>query len=152
MVDLEIARYDPRKDNKELEALVKDFEYRSLSPIDIEKFSKEIGKRVLDLKLRNSIVLAKENGKIIGAGFFTIWIDNLGNNQCIVHDVVVRKEDSFKKGIEEAILRELFKYIKNTLQIAKIGLYAKRNDSSFQSLLMKMQIKKSELDFYEHNL
>jgi ribosomal protein S18 acetylase RimI-like enzyme len=149
---MQVERYDPRKDKEELEALIKDFPYRSIYPIDLASFQKEIGKRVLDLKLRNSILLAKEDGKIIGAGFFTLWIDYLGNTQCTVHDVVVRKEDSFKKGIEEAILRELFKYIKNTMQISKVGLFARKNDSSFQSLMMKLQIKKSELDFYEHTL
>jgi hypothetical protein len=147
-----VERYDPRKDKEELDALIKDFSYRSIYPIDPASVQKEIAKRVLDLKLRNSILLAKEEGKIVGSGCFTLWVDYLGNTQCIVHDVVVRKEDSFKKGIEEAILRELFKYIKNTMQITKIGLFAKKNDSSFQSLMMKMAIKKSDLDFYEHTL
>jgi ribosomal protein S18 acetylase RimI-like enzyme len=152
MADLEIIRYDPRKDKEELEKLIKDFEYRSIYPINLENFQKEISKRVLDLKLRNSILLAKDGGKLIGAGFFTLWLDYLGNIQCYIHDLVVRKEDSFKRGIEEALLRELFKYIKSTLKIDKIGLFARRNDSNYQSLLMKMQIKKSDLDFYEHTL
>jgi L-amino acid N-acyltransferase YncA len=152
MADFKITRYDPRKDKADLEELVGEYEYRSIYPINIAKFSKEISQRVLDLKLRNSIVLAKEEEKIIGAGFFTIWTDFLGNTQCVVHDVVVRKADSFKKGIEEAILRELFKYIKQTMKIDKIGLFARKKDSNFQSILMKMKIKKSDLDFYEHSL
>jgi hypothetical protein len=152
MSEIKIKRYDPRKDKDALEALVKDFDYRSNYPIVIEQFAKEIGQRVLDLKLRNSIVLATEGETIIGAGFFTIWNDYLGNQQCIVHDVVTRKEDSFKKGIEELILKELFKYIKSTMKIDKVGLFVKKNDSNFQSLLLKMQIKKSNLEFYEHNI
>jgi hypothetical protein len=152
MAEIKIKRYDPRKDKEALEALVKDFEYRSIYPIDIEQFAKEIGARVLDLKLRNSVVLATEEDQLVGAGFFTIWKDNLGNTQCYVHDVVTRKENSFKKGIEETVLRELFKYIKNTMKIDKVGFFVKKNDSNFQSLLMKMQIKKSDLDFYEHIL
>jgi hypothetical protein len=149
---IEITAYDPRADKEDLEALVNDFAYRSIAPIDIEKFSKETAKRVLDLKLRNAIRLAKEDGVLVGAGFFTIWIDNLGNTQCFVHDVVVRKEDSFKKGVEEAILRELFKYIKSTMKIDKIGLFAKKTDTNFKSLMLKLKIKASDLDFYEHTL
>ena len=149
---IEITAYDPRKDKDELEALIQDFEYRSIYPINIEKFSKETAKRVLDLKLRNAVKLAKIDGVIVGAGIFTIWYDYLGNTQCYIHDVVVRKEDSFKKGIEEAILRELFKYIKSTLKIDKVALFARKTDSNFQSLMLKLKIKKAELDFYEFTL
>ena len=56
----EIVRYDPRKDKEELESLIGDFEYRSVYPIDLEKFIKEIDNRVKDLKLRNAMILAKE--------------------------------------------------------------------------------------------
>lgn len=153
MSEIKIVRYDPRKDKEGLEALVKDFEYKSIYPIDIQKFSNEIDGRIKDLKLRNSMILAKmveENEeKVVGAGFFTMMNDYLGNSHCFIHDVVVRKEDSFKKGIEELILRELFSYLKKTMKIDKIGLFIRRNDSNIQSLLMKLKIKKSELDFYE---
>ena len=154
MGEIKLRRYDPRKDKEALESLVKDFDYRSIYPIKLEDFQKEVGQRVLDLKLRNSIVLAVEDpgDQLVGAGFFTIYRDYLGNFQCVVHDVVTRKENSFKKGIEEIILRELFKYIKNTLKIDKVGLFVKKNDTNYLSLLMKMQIKKSDLDFYEHTI
>jgi len=153
MSEIKIVRYDPRKDKEGLEALVKDFEYKSIYPIDIQKFSNEIDGRIKDLKLRNSMILAKsieENEeKVVGAGFFTMMNDYLGNSHCIIHDVVVRKESSFKMGIEELILRELFSYLKKTMKIDKIGLFIRRNDSNIQSLLMKLKIKKSELDYYE---
>ena len=48
------------KDKADLESLIVDYEYRSFYPIEIEKFSKEIEKRVKSLINRNSIVLAKE--------------------------------------------------------------------------------------------
>ena len=149
MSEVKIVRYDPRKDKESLEALVKDFEYRSIYPIDIQKFSSEIGNRVKDLKLRNSMILAKMEDKVVGAGFFTLMNDYLGNLHCIIHDVVVRKEDSFKRGIEELILRELFSYLKKTMKIDNVGIFIRRNDSNIQSLLMKLKIKKSELDYYE---
>ncbi len=149
MSEIKIVRYDPRKDKEDLEALIKEFEYRSIYPIDIQKFSSEIGNRVKDLKLRNSMILAKIEDKVVGAGFFTIVNDYLGNIHTTIHDVVVRKEDSFKKGIEELILRELFLYLKKTMKIDKIGIFIRRNDSNIQSLLMKLKIKKSELDYYE---
>ena len=149
MSEIKIVRYDPRKDKESLEALVSEFEYRSIYPIDIRKFSHEIENRVKDLKLRNSMILAKLEDEVVGAGFFTLMNDYLGNFHTIIHDVVVRKEDSFKKGIEESILRELFLYLKKTMKIDKIGIFIRRNDSNIQSLLMKLKIKKSELDYYE---
>lgn len=155
MVEIKLRRYDPRKDKEALEDLVKNFEYRSIYPLKIDAFAKELGRRVLQLELRNSIVLATEGEqeeKVVGAGFFSTWIDYLGNTHCVVHDVVTRKEDSFKKGIEEAVLKELFKYFKNTMKIEKINMFVRKNDSNFQSLLMKMQIKKSDLDYYEYPL
>ena len=153
MADIKIKRYNPRKDKEDLIDLVSDFEYRSLYPIDVKKFEKEIDDRVKDLKLRNSIVLAKEDGNLVGAGFFTIWSDYLGNDHCYVHNVVTRKEDSFKKGIEELLLKELFKYLKKTMKVEKVGLWAKKRDSNFQSVLMKMGIKKNrDLEYYEHDL
>jgi L-amino acid N-acyltransferase YncA len=152
MADLKISRYDPRKDKEGLEELIAAYDYRSIYPIQKDLFSKEIGKRVLDLKLRNSMVLAKEDEKIVGAGSFTTYDDYLGNTHCIVHDVAVRKEDSYKKGIEEAVLRELFKYIKSTMKIEKIELFFKKGDSNAQSLLLKLGIKPSDLIFYEHSI
>ena len=149
MSEIKIVRYDPRKDKASLVELIKEFEYRSVYPIDIQKFSNEIENRIKDLKLRNSMILAKEEERIVGAGFFTLMNDYLGNPHCIIHDVVIRKEDSFKRGIEEKILRELFSYLKKTMKIDKVGFFIRRKDSNIQSLLMKLKIKKSELDYYE---
>lgn len=150
MGEIKLVRYDPRKDKEGLIALVSEFGYRSIYPINKESFDKEISKRVLDLKLRNSVILAKDDEKIMGAGFFTTYEDFLGNTHCLVHDVVVRKEDSFRKGIEEMIIRELFKYIKNTMKIDKVEMFFRQKDSNAQSILMKLAIKPSELVFYEH--
>ncbi|MHA1720070.1 MAG: hypothetical protein ACTSWX_03565 [Promethearchaeota archaeon] len=149
MSEIKIVRYDPRKDKAALIELIKEFEYRSIYPIDVQKFSNEIENRVKDLKLRNSMILAKEEERIVGAGFFTLMNDYLGNSHCIIHDVVIRKEDSFKRGIEEKILRELFSYLNKTMKIDKVGFFIRRKDSNIQSLLMKLKIKKSELDYYE---
>ncbi|WP_457558037.1 N-acetyltransferase family protein [Candidatus Harpocratesius sp.] len=152
MSEITITRYNPRKDKDELEQLLKDFEYR-IGKVDFDKFSKEIEERSKDLRLRNSMILAKEDGKIVGAGFFSIWNDYLGRQHCVLHDVIVRKEHSFKKGIEEKIMRELFNYLKKTMKIEKVSLYAKKKgDSNLLSVLMKLGIKKSEWDHYEHFL
>ncbi len=153
MSKIKLTRYNPRKDKEDLISLVEDYDYRSIYPIDIKRFEKELDERVKDLKLRNSIILAKEEGELVGAGFFTIWKDYLGNEHCYVHNPVVRKENSFKKGIEEEILKELFKYLKKTMKVDKIGLWAKKRDGNYQSVLMKMGIKKNrDLDYYEHEL
>lgn len=152
MTEIKIARYNPRKDKEELEALIKDFEYR-VGEIDIEKFSKEIEERSRDLRLRNAMVIAKEEEKIVGAGFFSLWYDFLGRQHCVLHDVVTRKEDAFKKGIEEMIIRELFNYLKKTMKIDKVSLYAKKQgDSNLISIFMKLGIKKSEWEHYELTL
>ncbi|MHA1776471.1 MAG: hypothetical protein DRO88_05980 [Promethearchaeia archaeon] len=152
MAEIKIARYNPRKDKEQLEALLKAFEYR-VGEVDLEKFNKEIEERSRDLRLRNAMVVAKEDDKIVGAGFFSIWNDYLGRQHCVLHDVITRKEDAFKKGIEEMIFRELFSYLKKTMKIKKVSLYAKKHgDSNFLSILMKLGIKKSEWDHYEHEL
>ncbi len=153
---IKLVRYNPRQDKADLEALIADFQYRLDllgEELKLEKFSKEIDQRAKSLINRNSIVLAKDENKLVGAGFFTIWTDFLGNQHCLVHDVVTRKEDAFKKGIEEMVLRELFSYLKKTMKINKIGLWARKRDSNFQSVLMKLKIKKnSDLDYYDYEL
>ena len=149
---MEIVRYDPRNDKEELMNLAISFSDRSYIPFDEATFKKEIEQRVLDLKLRNSIILAKENGKIIGAGTFSPYNDDFGNPHCIVHQVLTFKEDAYKRGIEETIMRELFKYIKNTMNISKIEILCDPKDSRFQSILMKLGIQRSKLYLYEHNL
>jgi len=149
---MEIVRYDPRKDKEELMKLAIAFSDRSYLPFEESQFKKEIEQRVLDLKLRNSIILAKEDGKIIGAGTFSPYNDDFGNPHCIVHQVLTFKEDAYKKGIEETVMRELFKYIKNTMNISQIEIVCDPKDSRFQSILMKLGIKRSKLYLYEHNL
>ncbi|MBN2157413.1 MAG: GNAT family N-acetyltransferase [Candidatus Lokiarchaeota archaeon] len=149
---MEIVRYDPRKDKEEFIKLAIAFSDRSYIPFEQAQFKKEIEQRVLDLKLRNSIILAKEDGKIIGAGTFSPYNDEFGNPHCIIHQVLTYKEDAYTKGIEEAIMRELFKYIKNTMNISKIEILCDPKNSRFQSILMKLGIKRSELLLYEHNL
>ena len=150
--EIEISRYNPRQDKEALQDLVKEFEYR-VGKIDLVKFSAEIDARAKDLKLRNSMILAKLDNRIIGAGFFSLWTDHLGFTRCYVHDVITRKEDAYKKGIEEKILRELFKYLKMTMKIEKVILFAKKQgDSNLQSIFMKLGIKKGDVDLYEHTL
>lgn len=155
-MEIKLSRYNPRQDKADLEAIVADFQYRLDQlgeKVDLDKFSKEIDQRSKSLINRNSIVLAKDGDVLVGAGFFTIWTDFLGNQHCLIHDVVTRKENAFKNGIEEAVLRELFNYLKKTMKIDKIGLWARKRDSNFQSVLMKLKIKKNtDLDYYEHQI
>ena len=153
--EIQISRYNPRQDKEALLELVKDFEYRVGKKINLENFSAEIDKRSKDLKLRNSLILAKGKSeyRIIGAGFFSLWTDHLGYMHCYVHHVITRKEDAYKLGIEEKILRELFAYLKKTMKIEKVILFAKKTgDSNLQSIFMKLGIKKGDVDLYEHAL
>jgi len=149
---MEIIRFDPRKDKEELVKLAIAFSDRSYTPFDESQFRKEIEQRVLDLKLRNSIILAKQNDKIIGAGTFSPYNDDFGNPHCIVHQVLTFKDDAYKRGIEEEIMKELFKYIKNTMNISRIQIVCDPSDSRFQSILMKLGIQRSKLLLYEHSL
>ena len=149
---MELIRYDPRKHRDMLKNLVEAFDYRTFDPIDIDAFLKELDKRALDLLLRNSIVLAFEGETLVGAGFFTIWTNHLGQKKCEIHQVIVRKEDSFKKGIEEMIMKELFYYVKSAMNIQKVYLFCREKDINFKSLLMKMGIKKVNYEYYEHPL
>ena len=149
MSEIKITRYDPREDKEELENLVKDFEYR-LGEVDLDKFKKELETRLKDLLLRNSMILAKEEGKLVGAGFFSIWKDYLGRQTCVMHDIIVQKENAFKKGIEESIAREMFIYLKKIMKIDAVTIYAKkRGDTNLQSVLMKLSVKKSDWEIYE---
>ncbi|MBD3350365.1 MAG: GNAT family N-acetyltransferase [Candidatus Lokiarchaeota archaeon] len=150
---MKTKRYNPRKDKAGLIDLAVAYSERSVTPFNKEDFIEEIDSRVKDLKLRNSIVLAKDDDdKIIGCGMFSLFKDYFGNTQCKVHHVMTYKEDAFKEGIEEAILLELFKYLKNTMNINKIGLFCKDSNSQYRSLLMKLGIKKSDNIYYEHEL
>jgi len=148
-----IDRYDPRKDKEELLKIFEDFiENKSYFFSYKERFETELNKRVLDLKYRNSIILARENGTIVGAGFVSVFTDILGNENCFVHQVMTKKEDSYKRSIEERILRELMKYVKTTLKINKISLQCRDSDSALRSLMLKLGIKKSKEVLYELEL
>ncbi len=152
MADIKITRFNPRQDKEEMLALIKEFDYR-VKDINLDEVSKQIDLRNKDLKLRNSMILAKEDNIIVGAGFFSIWKDFLGKSHCIVHDVVTKKVHAFKKGIEEKIYRELFQYLKKTMKIEKIYMFAqKRGDSNLKSLFMKLGIKSGDMDYYELEL
>ena len=69
-MEIQISRFNPRQDKDTLLELVKEFGYR-VENIDLEKFSAELDTRSKDLKLRNSLILAKLDIQIIGAGFFS---------------------------------------------------------------------------------
>jgi hypothetical protein len=90
--------------------------------------------------------------KIIGAGTFSMYSDFFGNPNAIINQIMTYKEDSFKKGIEEAIMRELFKYLKKTLNIKKTGFFLREKDNQYaqvRSVLMKLGFLKSNFTLYE---
>lgn len=152
MATIKITRFNPRRDMEDLLQLINQFDYR-VNDIDLDAVKEQIEERNKDLKLRNSMVIAKEDTEIVGAGFFSLWKDFLGKSHCIVHDVVTKKEDAFKKGIEEKILRELFQYLKKTMKIDKVYLFAeKKGDSNLKSVFMKLGIKEGSKQYYESTL
>jgi hypothetical protein len=150
---LEITRYDPRKDKEALNELFNDFiENKSYFSSNWNKFEYELNKRLLNLQYRNSMVIAKEGDKLIGWGTYTIFRDYLGNDRVLIHQVLTKKEDSFKKGIEEAIIREIITYIKKTTEIDKFNILCPDSDGSLRSLLLKLGLKKTKFIWYENNL
>lgn len=150
---MEITRYDPRKDKEALNELFNDFiENKSYFSSNWNKFEYELNKRLLNLQYRNSMVIAKEGDKLIGWGTYTIFRDYLGNDRVLIHQVLTKKEDSFKKGIEEAIIREIITYIKKTTEIDKFNILGPDSDGSLRSLLLKLGLKKSKFIWYENNL
>ncbi|MCJ7649643.1 MAG: hypothetical protein MUP85_13595, partial [Candidatus Lokiarchaeota archaeon] len=89
-----IDRYDPRLDKDDLKDIFEDFiENKSYFFSHWNKFEDELNRRALDLQYRNSMIVAKEGGKIVGWGTFTKFRDYLGNERAIVHQVMTRKED-----------------------------------------------------------
>ncbi|HMF31376.1 MAG TPA: hypothetical protein VKK79_08185 [Candidatus Lokiarchaeia archaeon] len=146
---MEICRVDPRLDKEAMIHLTREFCEWSKVPFDAKTFETELNTRLLDLKKRNAIVLAKEDEELVGIGFFTIFKTHLGQDECIFHKVITSKANSFKKGIEEAIIREMMKYAKNTLKIAKFQLNCPDADSGYRNLLMKLGITKSANLLYE---
>ena len=150
---MEITRYDPRKDKEALNELFNDFiESKSYFSSNWNKFEYELNKRLLNLQYRNSMIIAKEGDKLIGWGTYTIFRDYLGNDRVLIHQVLTKKEDSFKKGIEEAIIREIITYIKKTTEIDRFNILGPESDGSLRSLLLKLGLKKSKFIWYENNL
>ena len=148
-----ISRYDPRRDRDDGRQIFDDFiENKSYFISTWQEFEKEINKRVLDLQYRNPMVVAKEEGKIVGWGTYTLIKDYLGNNRALIHQVLTKKEDSYRKGIEEQIIRELKLYIKRTLNLDKVFLICQDSDSALRNLVMKLGAKKSKNYWYENDI
>ena len=148
-----IDRYDPREDRDVLREIFEDFiENKSYFFSYWERFEEELNKRLLDLKYRNSMVVAKEDGKVLGWGTYTIFRDYLGNDRVLIHQILTKKDDSFKKGIEEKIIRELQLYIKRTLKIDKIYLICPDSDAALRSVFLKIGAKKSKYIWYENSI
>ena len=146
-------RYDPRLDKDALKEIFEDFiENKSYFISSWQEFEKELNKRVLDLQYRNAMIIAKEEGKIVGWGTYTLIKDNLGNKRALIHQVLTKKEDSYRKGIEEQIIRELKLYIKRTLNLDKVFLICEDSDSALRNLVMKLGAKKSKNYWYENDI
>ncbi|UCC18808.1 MAG: hypothetical protein JSV62_11955 [Promethearchaeota archaeon] len=148
-----IDRYDPRVDKEALKVLFKEFiSIKSYFFSHWEKFEEELNRRTLDLQYRNSMVVAKEDGNLVGFGTYTLFRDYLGNDRVLIHQVITKKDDSFKKGIEEKIIRELQLYIKRTLKMDKVFFIAPDSDSAIRSLFLKLGVKKSPNIWYENEI
>ena len=145
-----IDRYDPRLDKDELKEIFEDFiTNKSYFFSHWEKFEDELNRRALDLQYRNSMIVAKEGGKIVGWGTFTKFRDYLGNDRALVHQVMTRKGDAYKMGIEEKILRELQLYVKKTVKLDKVYYICPDSDGALRSIFMKLSVKKSRFVWYE---
>jgi len=145
-----IERYDPRRDKDELRELFDDFiKNKSYFQSNWNKFEYELNKRLLNLQYRNSMVMAKENGNIVGWGTYSIIRDYLGNDRALIHQVLTRKQDSYRKGIEELIIRELINYAKSILDIKTFNIQCPDSDGNLRSVLLKLGLKKSQYIWYE---
>jgi len=145
-----IERYDPRRDKDELRELFDDFiKNKSYFQSNWNKFEYELNKRLLNLQYRNSMVMAKENGTIVGWGTYSIIRDYLGNDRALIHQVLTRKQDSYRKGIEELIIRELINYAKSILDIKTFNIQCPDSDGNLRSVLLKLGLKKSQYIWYE---
>jgi len=145
-----IERYDPRKDRDNLKEIFDDFiKNKSYFDSNWNKFEYELSKRSLNLQYRNSMITAKEEGKMVGWATYTIFRDYLGNDRALLHQVMTKKDDSYKKGIEEMIMRELMDYIESTHRINKFYAICPDSDGNLRSLLLKLGLKKSQLIWYE---
>jgi RimJ/RimL family protein N-acetyltransferase len=144
-----ITRIDPRADKDDVLHLTQEYYAWQKLPFDLKHFELELNNRIADLKQRNGIILAKEDGKLVGLGFFTVYKNFLNQDECVIHKMITRKEDSFKKGIEEAIFRELMKYVKNIFGITKFTFRSFESDMAYVNMLMKLGIKKASDTLYE---
>jgi hypothetical protein len=148
-----VDRYDPRADKDALKEIFTNFiAIKSYFFSTWEKFEEELNRRTLDLQYRNSMVVAKEDGKIVGFGTYTLFRDYLGNDRVLIHQILTKKEDSFKKGIEEMIIREMQLYIKRTLKIDKVYFICPDGDGALRSIFLKIGINKSKYFWYEHEI
>ncbi|MFX0080893.1 MAG: hypothetical protein ACFE94_03985 [Candidatus Hodarchaeota archaeon] len=148
-----IDRFDPRSDKPILKEIFEDFiENKSYFFSHWQKFEEELNRRALDLQYRNSMVVAKEDGKILGFGTYTTFRDYLGNDRVIIHQVLTKKENSFKKGIEEKVIKEIQLYVKRTLKIDKVYYICLDSDSTLRNLFLKLGINKSKYIWYEHEI
>ncbi len=150
---IETDRYDPRLDREALKEIFEDFiENKSYFISTWKEFEKELNKRVLDLQYRNSMIVAKVEGEIVGWGTYTLIEDYLGNKRALIHQILTKKENSYRKGIEEQIIRELKLYIKRTLNLDKVFLICQDSDSALRNLVMKLGAKKSKDFWYENEI
>ena len=150
---IETDRYDPRLDKDVLKEIFEDFiENKSYFSSTWQEFEKEINKRVLDLQYRNSMIVVKEEGEIVGWGTYTLIEDYLGKKRALIHQVLTKKENSYRKGIEELIIRELKLYIKRTLNLDRVFLICQDSDSALRNLVMKLGAKKSKNYWYENEI
>lgn len=148
-----IDRYDPRSDKEALKEIFEDFiENKSYFFSHFQKFEEELNKRTLSLQYRNSMVVAKDDGKVVGFGTYTLFRDYLGNDRVLIHQILTKKEDSFKKSIEEMIIREIQLYIKRTLKMDKVYFICPDEDGALRSLFLKLSVKKSKNIWYEHEI
>jgi hypothetical protein len=148
-----IERYDPRIDKHALKEIFEDFiKNKSHFFSHWQKFEQELNKRVLDLQYRNSMVVAKEEGKVVGWGTYTLFKDYLGNDRAIIHQILTKKEDSYKKGIEEKLIREIQLYIKRTLKLDNVYFICPDSDGALRSVLLKIGAKKSKYIWYENEI
>ena len=150
---IEIDRYDPREDKEALKEIFEDF-IRNMSyfPGDWQSFEKELNKRALDLKSRNAMVVAREDGKLVGWGTYSLFKHHLGGESVLIHQVLRKKEDSHKKGIEEMIINEIQTYVKKVENIHTIYSICPDNDSTMRSIFMKLGLKKSKLIYYDKTI
>ncbi len=148
-----IDRYNPRDDKEELKELFEDFaENKLYFKTSWQDFEKVLNERVLDLTLRNGMIVAKEDGNLVGWGTYSQFKDYLGIERVLIHQIMTKKIDAYKKGIEEQIIREIEKYIKNTLEIDKAYYIGVEPDNNLQSVFLKLGIEKSKYVWYEKDL